>query len=224
MKILSIYTIVFFLSYNTFCQSTKKVELSEYVNEIQKWSKDENKLALTFWIPSSYWSIALQDNPEVNPEMIQQIEMAFQDYVIIIALDMEMNLGSSMVFRKEPEMRKSISIIDYQGNKHFPLKEYELGESALMFKDAIKPMFAQMLGKMGQGMNFYFFKVQDKENNNLINEFEKGKFTVRHSDKEFEYLLPLSTLLPKKKCPVDNVEMNGSWNYCPKHGAKLDKE
>lgn len=224
MKILSIFTTVFLLSFSSFCQWSKKVDLTTYINEIQKWEKNENNMSLTFWIPNSYWRIALQDSPEVTPEMIQQIEMAFQDYVIIIALDMEMSMGSSMVFRKEPEMRKSISIIDSQGNKYFPIKEDDLEGSALMFKDAIKPMFVQMLGKMGQGMHFYFFEVKDKEEDNLINEYEKGKFTVKHSNYNFEYSLPLSSLLSPKKCPVDNLEMNGNWNYCPTHGVKLDKK
>ena len=82
-------------------------------------------------------------------------------------------------------------------------------------------MFSQMLGKMGEGMHFYFFNIKDKDGKNIIDEYKKGKFSVLHSNKEFEYQLPLVTLLPSKKCPIDNAEMKGNWNYCPFHGVEL---
>lgn len=223
MKIIraTIFTILFIISTNLFSQATKKVDLTEYIREIQIWDKQENNMSLAFWIPSSYWRIALEDSPQVAPELIDQIEASFENYMVVCALDLDINLNGTMTYTSEQDLRKSISILDSIGKSHFPLTNEELSPEALSFSEAIKPMFAQMLGQMGQGMNFYFFKIKDSDGVNVINEYEKGSFTIKHSDREFNYLLPLATLLPPKECPIDNAEMKGNWNFCPIHGAEL---
>ena len=71
------------------------------------------------------------------------------------------------------------------------------------------------------GMHFYFFKVQDEDGKTAIDEYQEGSFTIKHSDKEFSYTLPLVALMPGKKCPVDHAEMKGNWKYCPFHGDLL---
>lgn len=78
-----------------------------------------------------------------------------------------------------------------------------------------------MLGQMGDGMHFYLFKVQDENGNPTIDEYKEGSFTVKHSDKEFNYTLPLVALMPSKICTVDQAEMKGNWKYCPFHGNLL---
>jgi hypothetical protein len=225
MKIMRIIisAILFIICANTFSQFTKKVDLTEYIREIQIWNKQENNMTLTFWIPSSYWRIALEDSPQVAPELINQIEKAFEDLMVVCALDLDINLDGTMTYTKEQDLRKSILILDSIGNSHFPLTDAQLSPEALAFSEAISPMFAQMLGQMGQGMHFYFFKIKDSNGANVINEYQKGRFTIKHSGKEFEYLLPLVTLLPSKKCPIDGAEMKGNWNFCPIHGVKLEE-
>lgn len=217
------FAILFIICTNAFSQSSKKIDMTEYVREIQIWDKQENNMSLAFWIPSSYWRIALEDSPQVTPELINQIETAFEDFMVVCALDLDINLDGTMTFTKEQDLRKSISILDSMGNDYFPLTNEQLSPEALSFSDAIRPMFAQMLGQMGQGMHFYFFKIKDSDGVNIINEYEKGRFTIKHSNREFKYSLPLVTLLPPKKCPIDSADMKGNWNFCPIHGVKLEK-
>ena len=35
--------------------------------------------------------------------------------------------------------------------------------------------------------------------------------------------LPMSSLISEKRCPEDDELMNGTWNYCPIHGDKLEE-
>ena len=222
MRIL-IFTFLLIICADAHTQTDHKIDLTDYLKEIQIWHKQTNSMSLSFWIPTSYWKIALADSPQGSPEVIAEIENAFENYVLVCALDFDINLDGSMRYTEEQELRKSISIIDHNGKSHFALPNDQLSLEALAYSEPIKPMFSEMLGKIGEGMNIYFFSVKNEDGENLVNEFEKGKFTVIHSNKEFEYALPLSILLPPKKCPVDGATMKGNWSFCPMHGSKLEK-
>lgn len=195
--------------------------MTDYIREIQMWHKDDNNMTLSFWIPQSYWKIALENSPQVPKELLEQIESAFENYVFVCALDLQINMDGTMTYTDELSLRKTITITDVSGKTHQPLQENQLNEDALTFSRTLKPMFAQMLGQMGAGMHLYFFEIKDAEKNNLINEYKKSNFSIEHSNKTFKYQLPLVTLLPSKKCPVDGAEMKGNWMYCPIHGTEL---
>ncbi|MDO6516792.1 hypothetical protein [Zobellia uliginosa] len=111
-----------------------------------------------------------------------------------------------------------IFLTDEDATVHRPLGNVEVCPEASGFLKPMKPMFRQMLGQMGEGMHFFFFKVQDENGKTAIDEYQEGSFTIKHSDKEFSYTLPLVALMPGKKCPVDHAEMKGNWKYCPFHG------
>jgi hypothetical protein len=220
MKVI-IFNLLFLSCISVFGQVNSDVNLFEYIKEIQKWDKTGDKMALTFWIPNSYWSIALSSNNQVPPETIKQIENAFENYVFICALDVLINSDGTMTCTDESELSNTISLVDNNGKIYLPLSDNQISPMTKTLSSGIKPMFVQMLGQMGKGMYFYFFEVNNTNHKNLINEFEKGGFTIKHSNKEFKYILPLVTLLPPKFCPIDNEQMKGNWNYCPIHGVKI---
>jgi hypothetical protein len=64
--------------------------------------------------------------------------------------------------------------------------------------------------------------VTDQNGKNLIDAKLQGQFKVLHSNSDFLWKLPLSTLMPPKFCPVDKEKMKGTWSYCPIHGQKLE--
>ncbi len=198
------------------------VNLIDYIKEVQIWGKDGNDMDLSFWLPNNYWEIALKDNPDVPREVIDQLSLAFEDYVVICALSMKVSNSGKTDFIDEQAIFNSMSIAVGE-KKYRPLTEDAIGEEAKMVTEMIRPMFAQMLGQMGEGMYFYFFKIQDENGKNLIDVYSDGQFVVHHSDKSFEYSLPISSLLPNKICPEDGGFMKGNWSFCPFHGTALKK-
>jgi len=202
-------------------QQKTEVSITDYIKEIQIWNKEQNNMSFTFWIPTSYWEIALKDNPSITKGTVNQIKMAFKDYIFLCVLDFEMNTNGSLSFTSEPDLRKSLFLQDSSGTKYYPLKPHEISSEAKELSATLSPMFSQMLGQFGSGMYLYFFEVKDKKGNNLIDEYKTRDFSVHHSNKSFNFNLPLVTLLPPKICPVDQEEMKGNWQYCPYHGTKL---
>lgn len=205
----------------SFGQAPQKVNLTEYIREIQIWEKDNSQMTLAFWIPKSYWKISLQDNPQIPAETVDQLVATFEDYIFVCGLDVTIHNNGTASFTDEAVLRESLSLVDDKSKTYLPLENDQIAPDAVALMESIKPMFRQMLGQMGDGMHFYLFKVQDENGNNTIDEYKEGSFTVKHSNKEFTYTLPLVTLMPSKKCPVDNAEMKGNWTYCPFHGNLL---
>lgn len=221
MKIL-LLSITLFYSFTSIGQYNENVNITELIRELQIWEKDDKEMSLTFWIPPSYWAISLKNSPDADEATIDNLNTVFKDVIFICVLDMELHSAGTMTYTSEKNLRRSISIVDAQGNTYSPLKEKELSQSLIRMSNTLKPMFAKMLGQMGEGMQFYFFEVKDAVGNNLINELKEGDFTVKHSNREFYYDLPIVELLAPKNCPTDGAVMKGNWNYCPIHGTKLD--
>jgi hypothetical protein len=205
-------------------QVSDDVNIMDLMRDTQQWNKRDNKMSLTWWIPTEYWRISLKGNHQVPPETVDHIENLFKDYIMIWACDLSINTNGSMIFSKEEDIATSIAILDQNRKEHRPLKETDIDEEALAIAKNMKPIFAQAIGQMGSGLNFFIFKVFDESNKSLINASHPGQFTVVHSNSEFLWKLPLPTLMPAKICPVDKEKMKGNWIYCPIHGGKLENK
>ena len=210
------------ISVLTFGQVETEVSITELIKEIQQWNKKDNKMSLAWWIPNEYWRIALKDNKQIPEEAIDQIENVLEDYIMIWACDLTINSDGTMKYTTEEEINKSITVLDNNNKKYFPLEKNEIDGEALAIAENMKPVFSQTLGQMGRGIQFYFFKVIDQSEKKLIDPKLPGQFKVSHSDSDFLWKLPLSTLTPPKFCPVDKEKMKGTWSYCPIHGQKLE--
>lgn len=208
-------------SFGSFGQYNKNVNLTDFIRDLQIWHKDDKEMALTFWIPESYWDISMKASPDVDESQIAEINAIFEGYIFICALDMELFSGGNVEYTSEKNLRRSISIVGPDGNSYLPLKDKDIPEKLQNMSQLLKPMFSKILGQMGAGIQFYFFEVKDLAGNELINELMQGQFTVKHSNREFVYNLPIVSLLAPKHCPEDGAEMKGNWNFCPIHGVQL---
>jgi len=213
-------TLILLLTSFTFF-GQKKVDQSELVKDLTIWKKGNNKMSGTLWIPNSYWRIAFEGNTNVPKSTIKMFEKAFEEYVLISAVDIKIGARGNMTFKTKLELEKSLTLIDSSNKEYKSLAESKITYNTKNLLKNITPMFSQMFGKMGKGMHFFLFKVKNNKGGTIINEFQKGKFIVEHSQNKFKWNLPLSSLIDKKKCPVDNKEMNGNWSFCPFHGKEL---
>ncbi|HLT81430.1 MAG TPA: hypothetical protein VKZ86_10395 [Cyclobacteriaceae bacterium] len=206
----------------TIGQTETEVSLMDLMREIQQWNKRDNKMSMVWWIPTEYWRISLKDYGGISQETIEQVEILFEDYLVLWACDLSVNPDGTMNFASEEEIGKSITVLVGDSLEYFPLADDQIDAEVLTVAESMKPIFAQTLGQMGQGLHYYFFKVKDEDGKNLVQAKRKGEFKVSHSNAEFFWKLPLVTLMPPKFCPVDKEKMNGSWNYCPVHGKMLE--
>lgn len=206
-------------------KSLDQVDFSSLVKEIYQARSTGRQTYGVFWIPTVYWDLVLKKFPEVPSSSIETIKADVKDYIIVSVFDAELktnNYESPWQMRSEYDLRKSINI-EFDGKKYLPIEQKDLPPTLSTLKSIMEPLFANMLGDFGNGMNFFFFEVQDKKGNNLIDPYNKQSFKLSFGDKYIEYNLPLPSLGNDKICKEDNTIFPSNYNYCPFHGSLLEE-
>lgn len=219
MRIL--YCIVLLLSSLLVCGQTKKdVDVDEFVQSIQKTQESGDTMKMVFWFPTEFWDVVNRNTPDYDSNGVKLLEAMVEDYIIFAAVDGFFSTDGGQ-FKTEAEMRKTIRLIDKNNKVHLPMSTIEVPKPLDHVMSSMKPMLTSMLGNLGNGFNFFYFKVKDANNNDVISATQKGAFTVKLNNADFTWSLPLAAYLPSKLCPVDQAKMNTEWMYCPFHGNKL---
>ena len=205
--------LVFVLGLQSWSQEkTDQIELTDLISDIVKTTKDEQDVKQVFWIPKIYWELALKDSPYGNEAVINEINTIVDNYEIFAVSDIQMTAFSGV---KKNELKSVKLIIDNEFYK--PIDHLPDDLEALL--NSLLPVFKKMLGEYGSSIEIIVF---DNSNRITPSMLEQGQFSIEVNGTVFDYRLPLSSLVPKKVCPVDNKTHNGNWVYCPWHGEKLN--
>ena len=86
-KMMKVLLLAFLLSIplTTIGQTETEVSLMDLMREIQQWNKRDNKMSMVWWIPTEYWRISLKDYGGISQETIEQVEILFEDYLVLWA-------------------------------------------------------------------------------------------------------------------------------------------
>jgi hypothetical protein len=114
--------------------------------------------------------------------------------------------------------------VDGDGEKYRPLQDKEITSEVASFLESLRPSMASMAGAFGEGCHFFMFPARSSDGGRIADPRESGNFSVRVGDRSFSWRLPLGSVLPPKRCPVDGQMLNGAWDYCPWHGERLEGE
>lgn len=182
-----------------------------FVREVTQISKVGENMKQVIWFPLVYWEIALKDSPQVTPEALKMMQDIFKDYEVFLALDINLN---PFGIQKNDIKTFTLKVNEKEIK---PVEDYPSDLSSIL--SYVKPMFKQMLGQMGESMEIFVF---ENRNNTIPLPYTKNEFFVTINEKVFRYRLPIAELVLKKTCPSTNEKMNGSWEYCPWCGSKLN--
>jgi hypothetical protein len=199
-----------------------KVVLNDLVRETQKMSDTSGEITLIWWIPEEFWRISItQGNPDATEAQTEKFLEVLRPYTILVVVDGKLGQFGGVTYTSEPDIRAGIKIKDGQGARYLPIGEGKVNPDAKNLLSMMKPIFSNMLGPMGENMHFYTFSAWDKGGNKIADAKKEGNFSVTLPGREYKWRLPLGSLLPPRKCPVDGEILNGAYKYCPWHGAKL---
>lgn len=217
MKKIIIFLFIIFLCANTYSQvKAEKVELMELVGDLFITKKTDNNIKQVWWLPIEYWNIALNDSKYSNQAIQEEINRILKDYVIFVVTNVDINLYGAF---KSKEVEIALMGIDNKVYK--PLERDDINKEVFSLLDILKPTIINMLGQLGEHMNFYVFKNLDEKDNLIAGPLQKGQIAIDVNNVDFTFRLPLSSMVEKKSCPVNNELLNGNWEYCPWHGKKL---
>ena len=209
------------LNLNSFSQEFV-VNLNDLVSETQIMSEDPDRMRFVWWIPDEYWVASLAGDPETAGQEEPILEVLGK-YTVFSLADGEIGPYGNVDYVPLEDMLKNVQITDKHGDVFKPLGDKEVGGDAKNFLAMMKPMFASMLGPMGENMQFVLFPKENLEGKRLLDPFSEGEFGVTMYNETINFSQPLGSLYAPKTCPVDGKKWNGTWTYCPKHGKELVK-
>lgn len=199
----------------------RDVVLNDLIKETQYHLNDggQGTISMLWWLPTEFWATIYTQNEDVSEETAAQIVDALDKYTMVIVLDGEVTALGGLESRSSDEIRNNTRVKSKNGRSFSPLKSSEIDNEAKMMLTILKPVFSNLLGKMGESMELMMFT---DNGNSILSPYEVGG-GITYYETKVDLGLPLASLFKEKRCPEDNAEMNSKWVYCPFHGVKLDK-
>ncbi|BDD08584.1 hypothetical protein FUAX_10160 [Fulvitalea axinellae] len=222
---------IYLLAFSFFLLSTvgfaqkKKIDLNQLIRETQVNMTQGKNVALAWWMPQEFWEFSFRSNEAITESQIEEMMGYVRPYNVFVVLKGEIGpLGNLTNTVSPEEMAESMVLKNMvDGSEYKVLGEGEFDANLQTFLSMMKPMFKNMLGKLGENMNFYVFQGLEGDGSRVMDPTRKGKFRMAFMGKKAHWEFPLATFSAPKECPVDKKEMNGTWNYCPWHGKKLEE-
>jgi hypothetical protein len=197
-------------------------DLAQLVQETQQRSATAERVRLVWWLPLEYWRVSLSRGRSPRLAELEQIEAALRAYTVVAAFDGQIGAMGVVRWSSLEKLGGEIRLLDGAGASASPLARSAVDATALEVVDSLRPVFANILGELGENLHFYFFPGRDAQGAPRIRPLEEGQFTVQIGADAYVYRLPIGALLPPKTCPVDGERWSGAYRFCPRHGRPLE--
>ena len=193
------------------------------IRETQQSPNVPGYVGLVWWIPTQYWVISAERSglPE---EKASERFAPLKKYTVVVVAVGKIGVGNVNWF-SEQEIRENTVLRDGAGDLYRPVDK--LSGDAQGLASILKPVFANLLGSMGQNTQMLFFSGSDRMAKPIADPLSQGSFSVvlrsllAGQDSIFEWRLPLTSISPPRYCPVGKERLQANWQYCPWHGVKL---
>ena len=199
-------------------------KVTALIKETQKLTTDSTSLVLAWWIPRQYWEESTKNNPAINDILKSDLLKSVQDYTVIGVVDAKKEGLGGLSFVPVDEILKTATLTDSAGKTVLPIAESDLNSSVQNLLSTMKPLFANLMGRIGQNMFFLVFPGKDGEGNKVADPLGEGHLVFSENGHSFSWRLPLASLLPEKVCPKCGEHLPGSYKFCPYDGTKLQTD
>ena len=201
-------------------QKNTSINSSELTMDCLKQAGEIPDRQMAVWYPLELWEI-LGKQMGGAEQVMKIISEEMGQYMMFAVVDYHQHING-LRFKSAEEIRKTIRLYDSSGNSIPPLETADLSETARELLSGMKPVFEQMMGEFGEGMQVFLFDATKLRGVTLSDLSGHGQFTLGWDKRKFTWRLPFASVLVPKKCPTDGEKMKGDWKYCPIHGVKLD--
>lgn len=214
----------FFLLIAPFGISQNNFSIEELTRNSMSNKSGEAGLNLSLWLSDYIWEYSARNTPGANEAMVEDIVRIMKGYNIFGVVVGKMDGNEIIRYADEEAIRSTVVLIGQDSVEYEPLPEDEISEELDFVLRAMKPMYAQMMGQFGENMHLIVFQKRNSAGELIADPLEEKNITLHTSGVDFEWRLPMSALVPKKKCPEDGELVNGTWKFCPYHGNELEAQ
>lgn len=202
-------------------RAAEKVLLVDLLGDLQKQVINEPHLQLVWWIPSEYWEVALANDKNVPEDARRDILDAFSKHTVLVVADCEFSSLGALKSRSEEDIAEDLSVTLASGKKLNRSAPEDVSFEVVAILNSMKPIIANAVGKVGEGMHFYLYEGVDGDAKRLLDPRKEGGFTVQLGDSKFVWRLPLGSLLPPKYDRKTGEKFPGDYLFSPYTGEEL---
>lgn len=197
------------------------IDIMALVADTQKVSTNQEVMDLVWWLPIEFWQATAAQEPSMTDKDLRELEDVLSPYTIVAVAFGNIGPFGGIKWLDRDDLRQKLALVDADGNEYAPYTSENVSPDANNLVAVLSAYFASVLGPIGDNLNFFFFSANGVSGERIADASQEGSFSVRLASETYEWDLPLGSVLPPKKCPVDDEPMPGNWQYCPFHGRKL---
>ncbi|GAB3358311.1 hypothetical protein [Lysobacter tyrosinilyticus] len=202
----------------------ESVKVNELTQDLQRSSQNSESLDLVWWIPAEFWDVVMADEKETGEKTRREFGDLFRSYTIVAAVKGKIGSFGVSDFESESDLRAKLRILDASGKSHEPIAAAKVDRRLTMLIQVMRPMFKNLLGEMGDNMQFYVFPGKGSDGKRLADPLSNGTFRVNLGDESYSYRLPLGSLLVPRRDPSTGEVFPGSYRFNPYTGTELKAE
>jgi hypothetical protein len=200
-----------------------KIDVNALTAETQKMSDKPDAMTMIWWVPEEFWLGCAAQDPTFTEALVKETIKTLQPYTLFAVIEGKIGTFGGVKYKSESSIRSKILLVGTNGIRYRPIGKDKIEANARNLVSMLKPVLANMLGEMGENVNFFLFPAQDKQGQNIAKANKRGIISFLLGNEEYRWRLPLSSLLPPKFCPNCREKCKGAWEYCPWCGTKLNK-
>jgi len=194
-------------------------DISELTKETQRTKQEPGKFTMVWWIPTQFWEANLKNDPRLTDTQKTDLSKILDKYTVVVVVAGDFGPMAAYQSKKHDDIVANTEL--RVNDKVIPLLQpADVSKSAINFISVMKPLMANMLGAMGEGMEFLLYS-NDQNGTKLIDGMKSGGFTYTVFGNKFTWRLPLGSLLPRKIDPSTQEEFPGNYLFNPFTGGKL---
>jgi hypothetical protein len=213
--------IIFVLVIAFLSLSARSADLQKVIQDTQRMAQEPSRVTLVWWIPTEFWDLALKNNPQATVEARAQFTKAMSDYLVFAVVSADMGPLGGMSPKDRAAIEANTTLL-VGGNVIAPLTKDTMSADALNFVTIMKPLMANMLGQVGQGMEFLVYPNPPK-GAEKISAVKPGSFSYTAFGHRYDWSLPIGSLLPPKIDEKTKQIFPGDYLFNPYTGEKLSK-
>jgi hypothetical protein len=200
--------------------ATGGVDQGALIRDLTLTRSADGKLTVAMWMPDEFWRVALQSSGRMTDKGIADYIATMHPYSLFAVMDAQRGITNFRYTDKE-DLVSEATIEDSHGNKYKPLAPDTIAEDVQNLIQAMRPLLANMMGAMGQHMEFLVFPSTDKDGHPLADPRSDGSLTLHLGDVAMRYRLPIGSLLPPALDPKTGESFPGSYRFNPYTGGAL---
>ncbi|GAB3089451.1 hypothetical protein [Lysobacter terrae] len=201
-----------------------QVKVNELTQDLQRTSQSAESLDLIWWIPVEFWDVVLANEKGMDEKTRREFSDLFRSYTVVAAVKGTIGSFGVSTFESEADLRAKLRVRDASGKQYPPIAADKMDRRLTMLIQIMRPMFKNLLGEMGDNLQFYAFPGKGSDGKRLADPIGSGTFSVNLGDESYSYRLPLGSLLVPSRDAKTGEVFPGSYRFNPYTGSELTTE